>query len=298
MKDEHQVVLDRYVSAVVCARDEEDNIVHLLPALRKVVGEIVLVDGNSTDRTVEVSRSYVDTVVKDNGGGKGEAIRIGAENATLPVVVFIDADLSHDPNEIPLLVLPILTGSADLVVGSRGLGGSRELHGTLEQFLRATGSHIILLGINLRFGVHLTDSQNGFRAIRRDLFLRLGLREPHTTIEQEMEFEVLRRKYIVSEVPTHEYARYAGDSKISLLKHSLRYVTSLVRFMLRRSIRRSRQDHKFDDEWQQALDNIASDHGESLDRLVADNSSKLTGLNPVLDISSVDNGVQLDDEEP
>jgi dolichol-phosphate mannosyltransferase len=283
MKDAQQHLLQQYVSAVVCARDEEENIVHLLPALRNIVGESVLVDGNSKDRTVEISSPYVDTIVADNGGGKGEAIRIGAENATLPIVVFIDADLSHDPNEIPLLVLPILTGSADMVVGSRGLGGSRELQGTFEQFLRATGSHIILLGINLRFAVHLTDSQNGFRAIRRDLFLRLGLKEPHTTIEQEMEFEVLRRKYIVSEVPTHEYARYAGDSKISLLKHSFRYVTSLVRFMLRRSVPRNRRDRRLDDAWQQTLDDMASEHREALDGLVSDNVSKLTGQNPVLD---------------
>ena len=70
---------------------------------------------------------------------------------------------------------PIRAGQADLVIGSRGKGGSDELHGTLEQLIRYVGSQIIMLGINYRWNVRLTDSQNGFRAIRRDVGRRLGL---------------------------------------------------------------------------------------------------------------------------
>ena len=67
------------------------------------------------------------------------------------------------------MVAPIAAGEADLVIGSRGRGGSDELHGTIEQFIRYVGSQLITLAINYRWNVRLTDSQNGFRAIRRDV---------------------------------------------------------------------------------------------------------------------------------
>ena len=129
-----------------------------------------MVDGHSKDRTAEIARSFGDgvRVVKDNGKGKGDAVRVGAFAARYDTVVYLDADGSHDPKDIPALVEPIKKGEADLVIGSRGRGGSDELHGDVEKLLRMIGSDIILIGINLRWKQHLTDSQNGFRAIRTD----------------------------------------------------------------------------------------------------------------------------------
>ncbi len=109
---------------------------------------------------------------QDNDHGKGEALRLALAEAEGEIVVFIDADGSHDPQDIPKLVAPIRAGVSDLVIGSRGKGGSDELHGTLEQFIRYSGSQVIMLAINYRWNVRLTDSQNGFRAIRRDVGAR------------------------------------------------------------------------------------------------------------------------------
>ena len=129
-------------------------------------------------------------------------------------VVYLDADGSHDPKDIPALVEPIKKGEADLVIGSRGRGGSDELHGDVEKLLRMIGSDIILIGINLRWKQHLTDSQNGFRAIRTDVMRLLDTKENITTIEQEMTMKALKNGLRVSETPTHEYARKYGDSTI------------------------------------------------------------------------------------
>jgi dolichol-phosphate hexosyltransferase len=82
------------------------------------------------------------------------------------VAVFIDADGSHEPANIPKLVAPIAAGQADLVIGSRILGGSKELVGSMAEVMRLMGSLIITLSINYRYAVRLTDYQNGFRAIR------------------------------------------------------------------------------------------------------------------------------------
>jgi glycosyltransferase involved in cell wall biosynthesis len=216
------------VTAVIPAKNEESTIAGIIEQTLPYCEEVVVVDGRSLDRTAQIARSYGIRVVEDNGRGKGDAIRVGAAAATHEIVVFMDADGSHDPGDIPRLVGPIKAGKADLVIGSRGRGGSDELHGDIEKLLRLVGSDLILIGINLRWKQNLTDSQNGFRAVRTEIVRSLGLKEKITTIEQEMTMKCLKKGYVVSEVPTHEYARKYGSSVIKLRKVWFRYIYSFV----------------------------------------------------------------------
>lgn len=217
------------VSAVIPARNEEPMIREIIERTRPYADEVLVVDGHSRDRTVEIARECGARVVSDNGKGKGDAIRVAAAAAAHEIVVFLDADGSHDPADIPRMIEAIQRDEADLVIGSRGKGGSDELHGDIEKLLRMVGSDLILIGINIRFKSHLTDSQNGFRAIRRDVFLKLGLKENITTIEQEMTMKCLKKGFVVSEVPTHEYARRHGTSTIHLRKVWFRYIYSFLK---------------------------------------------------------------------
>ncbi len=191
--------------------------------------EVLVIDGHSSDRTREVAEEHGARVMLDGGKGKGEAIRMALKVASGDVIVFIDADGSHEPRDIPAMLAPILAGQADMVVGSRGKGGSDELHGTAEQLLRYVGSQLIMLAINYRWGVRLTDSQNGFRAIRKDVGLALGLRSNLTTIEQEMLMRALRLGFRVAEIPSHEFERKWGKSKIVVWKLWWAYVGSFLR---------------------------------------------------------------------
>lgn len=217
------------VTLVIPARNEEQMIGELIERSWLYCDEIVVVDGHSKDRTREIAEGLGVRVVLDNKKGKGDAIRVGAEAATHKIVVFMDADGSHDPADIPRLTEPIKHGEADLVIGSRGKGGSDELHGDIEKLLRMVGSDIILIGINLRWKQKLTDSQNGFRAIRKDVICSLGLKENITTIEQEMTMKCLKKGHIVSEVPSHEYSRQYGESTIKLRKVWFRYIYSFIK---------------------------------------------------------------------
>jgi glycosyltransferase involved in cell wall biosynthesis len=217
------------VTLVIPAKNEEQNICDAIDRAIPYCDELIVVDGHSTDRTRELAESFGARIVLDNKKGKGDAIRAGALAATHNIVVFMDADGSHDPGDIPLLTEPIKKNIADLVIGSRGRGGSDELHGDLEKLLRLVGSDLILIGINVRWKQTLTDSQNGFRAIRKDVICSLGLRENITTIEQEMTMKCLKKGYIVSEVPTHEFARNFGNSTIKLRRVWFRYIYSFVK---------------------------------------------------------------------
>ena len=147
------------------------------------------------------------------------------------MTVFLDADGSHDPEDIPLLVEPILTGDADHVVASRLRGGSSELHGGFDEFLRLTGSSFITACINWRFNCRLSESQNGFRAIRTSVLRELDLRENTTTIEQEMTIKTLRKGWRMAEVPSHEHPRAHGTSHIRVWRDAPRYGYSLVKYL-------------------------------------------------------------------
>jgi dolichol-phosphate mannosyltransferase len=218
-----------WVSLVIPARNEEQCIAEVIEKSLPFCDEIVVVDGHSIDRTVQVAESYGVRVVKDNKLGKGEAIRVGAMAATHEIIVFMDADGSHDPDDIPYLTEPILDGRADLVIGSRGRGGSDEAHGDIDKLLRMIGCDIILIGINMRWKKKFTESQNGFRAIRREVVRSLDLKENITTIEQEMMMKALKRGYVVAEVPAHEYSRKHGKSSIKLHRVWFRYIYSFIK---------------------------------------------------------------------
>jgi dolichol-phosphate mannosyltransferase len=222
-------VADLRVTAVIPTRDEEGGIAEIIQSVRPFADEMLVVDGHSRDRTRDIAIEQGARVILDRGHGKGDALRLALDEATGDIVVFIDADGSHDPTDIPAMVAPIKAGQADMVVGSRGKGGSDELHGTLEQFIRYVGSQLIMLAINYRWNVRLTDSQNGFRAIRRDVGRKLGLRSNLTTIEQEMLMKALKQGYRVSEVPSHEYERRWGTSKVVVWKLWWAYIWSFLR---------------------------------------------------------------------
>jgi dolichol-phosphate mannosyltransferase len=201
------------VTIIIPAKNEASNIGPLIERLRGLGCGMLVVDGNSTDGTAEKCSALGLSVFRDHGRGKGDALRVGAANAPGEVLVFMDADLSHDPADIEKLVTGIEQG-ADLVIGSRMKGGSDELHGTLDNFIRNTGSNLLCLILNYRFGVMLTDIENGFRAIRKDVFLDLGLSEDGFTVEQEMVIRALKKGRRIVEVPSHEFERSSGKSKL------------------------------------------------------------------------------------
>lgn len=218
----------RRLSVIIPALNEAETIAEVIRRCRPFADELLVIDGGSTDRTVEIARSLGCRVEIERRRGKGTAMRSAARLATGGILVFVDADGSHVPEDIPRLVEPIRKGEADHVTASRLLGGSSELHGGFDEFLRFAGSSFITACVNKRFGVRLSDSQNGFRAIRRDVFLALGLRSASTTIEQEMIMKTLARGYRMAEIPSHEYARKGGVSKVDVFRDAHKYGWSLL----------------------------------------------------------------------
>ena len=221
------------VAAVIPARNEAATIEDVVTSVRPFVDQVHVYDGRSTDQTRELASRAGAHVVQDPGRGKGSAIRAAIEDLDAEVLVFFDADGSHIASEIPDLVQPILDGEVDLVVGSRFAGGSEELSVTLGQLVRTIGNISMNIAINRRWGVELSDTLNGFRAVRRDAVHRVGLREDRHTIEQEMVMKMLAYGYRVENRPTHELARLHGDSHIRIWREWPIFVWCVLRNIVR-----------------------------------------------------------------
>lgn len=181
---------------------------------RPPVRRIVVADNGSADGTARVAREGGAEVVEAPRRGYGSACLAGLDHLrrTGPpdVVVFVDADYSDHPDELPRLVAPILAGEADLVIGSRVLG-QRERGALLPQ--ARAGNLVACLLIRLFYGHRFTDL-GPFRAIRWDALERLEMSDPNFGWTAEMQVKAVRRGLRSTEVPV-SYRRRVGVSKIT-----------------------------------------------------------------------------------
>ncbi len=139
------------ISIVIPAKNEERTIADIVKSVLKYSDDVLVIDGNSVDKTAEYAKSAGARVIDIPPIGKGNAICGSIEHIRNEITVFIDADGSHIAEDIPKLVEPILEGKADHVSASRLLGGSDELHGTFDETFRLMGSSFITACINWKF---------------------------------------------------------------------------------------------------------------------------------------------------
>lgn len=209
------------ITVCIPTKNEADGIVKIITGVKPHADEILVVDGHSRDQTTTLARQAGARVIFDNQKGKGDGLRTGIKYAHGDIIVFIDADGSHDPNDIPLLVDPIKANKADLVIASRAKGGSDEFHMKFNHLIRQWGSEFAAFIVNCRWKVDLTDIQNGFRAIKRDAALALNLNANDFDIEEEMVMKCLHHGYKIAEIASHENRRAWGKSKLPTSKAGL-----------------------------------------------------------------------------
>jgi glycosyltransferase involved in cell wall biosynthesis len=201
------------VSVVVAALNEAENLPFVLPRIPEWVHEVLLVDGNSTDDTVAVARQVRPgiRVVRQEGRGKGAAIRTGFALATGDIVVLLDADGSTDPTEIPAFVATLVDG-ADFAKGSRFLKGG----GTVDMpVYRQMGNWGFVVLTNLLFGTRYTDITYGYNATWRHHQESLALEIDGWANEIISNIRVARHGLNVVEVPSFEHERIAGEAKLA-----------------------------------------------------------------------------------
>lgn len=200
------------VVMIVPALDEATAIGDVIRAIpRHSVRRVVVVDNGSTDGTGQSARAAGAEVIVQPRRGYGNACRSGSEAAPeADVLVFLDGDGSFDPAQTPALVEPIVADRADLVLGSRELGGS--VSGLL--FHQRLGNRLVAWLLRRLYGLQVTDV-GPFRAIRRATLDSLEMSEPTYGWPTEMVVKAARQRARILEVPVSYRSRTAGVSKVS-----------------------------------------------------------------------------------
>jgi len=226
------------VAVIIPTLNEEKTIGEVVLELRKMgYDDILVIDGNSHDRTVEIAKDHGAYVVTQNGRGKGNAVRLGLNHASLngQNIVMIDADGSMNPKEIPRLIKALHSG-ADLVKGSRFLpyGYSEDMN-----LIRKIGNLFFVFLVNCFWSANYTDLCYGFGAFRKSAIDKLGpdLESKHFEIEAEVFIKAKKLGLKVIEIPSVELRRRHGKSNLKAFRDGFCILQTIIReFFARRKL--------------------------------------------------------------
>ncbi|MGD0158814.1 MAG: glycosyltransferase family 2 protein [Candidatus Bathyarchaeia archaeon] len=220
------------VSIVIPAYNEGKTIGDIISRITavmeklKVRHEILVVDDGSTDNTKKVALASNAIVIGDGSNhGKGHAMRKAFRQARGEIIVTIDADGEHKPEEIPKLIYPLYNGT-DIVSGSRFLGDGENFTTKLNQI----GNKLLNLSITMMTGKYITDSQTGFRAFKKTFLNHITLKSDGFEIETEITVKGLRNGFKLEEIPILCLRREEGKSRLRILFDGFKMFTIIFRY--------------------------------------------------------------------
>jgi glycosyltransferase involved in cell wall biosynthesis len=234
------------LSVVIPCYNEESTVASVIETVLGIpwVGQVVVVDDGSTDKIREILAAIddprVDVVLQPVNRGKGAALRTGFAKATQEFVVVQDADLEYDPSEFELLLGPLLENKADVVFGSRFLGGSA--HRVLY-FWHSVGNKLLTLASNVFTDLNLTDMETCYKMFRRNVIQSIEIEEDRFGFEPEITAKVARGGWRVYEVGISYSGRTYAEGKKIGWRDGVRAIYCIVRYSkvgdrTRRAIRR------------------------------------------------------------
>tara|TARA_Y100001970_G_C14248721_1_gene870188 strand:- start:1183 stop:1977 length:795 start_codon:yes stop_codon:yes gene_type:complete len=237
------------LSVVIPVYNEERTIEKIFDAVSKIqiVKEIIIIDDNSEDQSVNKIQGIIDNFSgnkdelnlvfsKNNKNmGKGFSIRKGFKLATCDVIVVQDADLEYDPKEYTSLIKPIYEDKADVVYGSRFIGGTHRV----LYFWHYVGNKILTILSNMFSNLNLTDMETCYKMFRREILNNIELKSNRFGFEPEFTAKIAKANLRIYELPISYYGRTYNDGKkitwkdgVAAFYHIVRYNMSLNKFIL------------------------------------------------------------------
>jgi len=225
------------LSIIIPCYNEKATIREIVQAVRTAPvaeKEIIIVDDCSTDGTRDILQSEIVPLVEkvifhDANKGKGAAMRTGIREATGDIVIVQDADLEYDPREYPLIIEPIIQGKADVVYGSRFMGGKP--HRVLF-FWHYMGNKLLTLLSNMFTDLNLTDMETGYKAFRREIIQSIHIEENRFGFEPEITAKVAKMGVRLYEVGISYYGRSYAEGKKIGWKDGLRAIYCILKYNL------------------------------------------------------------------
>ena len=222
------------VSVVIPVYNEVSTIREIVARVQAVDfdKEIIIVDDGSTDGTRELlqeitlSQENIRVIYHDRNQGKGAALRTGFEGATGDIVIVQDADLEYDPREYPILLEPILDGRADVVYGSRFLGGP---HRVLF-FWHYLGNKFLTLLSNAVTNLNLTDMETCYKVFKREVLAGMNLKSNRFGFEPEFTVKIAKKGFRIYEVPISYSGRTYAEGKKIGWKDGVKAIFAIIWF--------------------------------------------------------------------
>jgi glycosyltransferase involved in cell wall biosynthesis len=219
------------VTVIIPAYNEEKTIGNVISETTSIMDgldvpyEIIVIDDGSTDKTGQIASNYKAIVLSNKKNyGKGYSLRKALQHAQGDIIVTIDSDGEHKPKEIPDLLEPLFNGT-DIVSGSRFLGNQRRATTKLNQI----GNFFFNAIIMTLTGKRVTDSQTGFRAIKRRVLETLNLESDGYEIEAEITIKGLRNGFIFKEKPITVERRKYSISRLNVLFDGTRILKAIFK---------------------------------------------------------------------
>lgn len=197
------------VSIVIPTLNEEKNLPYVLKEIPDSIDEVIIVDGHSKDKTVEIAKQFKAKVIYDDVG-KGSALMKGMEEAKGDIIITMDADYSNRINEINLLIEAIKLGY-DIAMGSRFITGG----GTADMpWIRRFGNKMFVTMVNVLWHTNYSDLCYGYRSFRKEIIPKLKLKSSGFGIETEISIRAAKIKARVIEIPSFEKPRLHGNGNL------------------------------------------------------------------------------------
>jgi len=221
------------ISVIIPVYNEVKNINEIIKRVQatKLASEIVIVDDGSKDGTRDIlqtldGKKKVRVVLHEKNQGKGAAVVTGMKAAKGEILLIQDADLEYDPRDYPLLLKPIQEGLADVVYGSRFLGGPHRV----TMFWHQVANKLLTLMTNILYDSILTDMETGYKVFRRHVIEGMTIKAKRFNFEPEFTAKILKRKHRIYEVPISFNPRDYTEGKKIKLKDAFEAVWALIKY--------------------------------------------------------------------